>query len=644
MSSAVRRNKVNVSDVLIFILRHLMLYSPVVWLVTLPAALVWSQSAGQLAGAGINVFDNYLQASGRACPHCSRYFDVFTVLTRLSVFVPVSAVMIAIADRRRSASLGAFLLKCATGVVVFAALALYFAALAFAAYVALNEVSGFALIVVAFVAAPLAGKVFQFLLAAPIVVFEGSGLFDALDRSSWLMHRNYVFAIAWLALAAAGCVALLHGAHGLIEGLPGALPVLRGGWRAGVATLHLPGSEGLWPSVAAALPDLIRVSADLWVGLVWMSVLLALYWAFKRFDDRALWAKAPDGVDPDWRTRAVETLKRQGVREHGVALNLNRRWRYVFSILQIGAVAGAVSAPALLWLAYDRLLPAARRDALAAGTPEPLRSGLQQPATLLPWFMTVGDALVLAAFGLAALALYAALQANGRARRRLAMEARGVRPTIEIARAHGPPVFYLRSFNFDRQATRPSPWSQLLSLGLALVGVNRITLTPEMALVLAIPRRVPVVAIGRPGERAPPPGVLRFYATDEIWKDEVEAIVPACQMVIWVTGYTEGLKWEVQHLLTHSRPERLVLWNHASVGRPAEREREWAQFLATYADLFPKGLPADGARAAFIAFDADWTPIAAPSRAFPLTLADRMRLGNAPIFGFRSIVRRRLVG
>ncbi len=138
--------------------------------------------------------------------------------------------------------------------------------------------------------------------------------------------------------------------------------------------------------------------------------------------------------------------------------------------------------------------------------------------------------------------------------------------------------------------------------------------------------------------------MLRFYATDEIWKDEVESIVPACQMVIWVTGYTEGLKWEVEHLLTHSRPERLVLWNHASVGPRAQREREWQQFLDTYASLFPKGLPKNGARCAFITFDPDWTPIGAPSRAFPVTFGDRLQLGNAPIFGFRSIVRKRLVG
>ena len=644
MSSTVRRNKVNVSDFLIFTLRHVILYSPVVWGLSLPVAMVWSAVSGDLAAMAVNIANNYLAAGGLSCPNCGRYFDLFTVLTRQSLFLLVTAGMIALADRRPSRDLADFLRKLVVSVVVFAAINLYFVGLAFGAYVALNEVRGLALGVVVLAALPLVGKMFQFLMAPPIVAFEGGGLFDALDRSTWLMHRNYLFAVTGLALAGLGCFGLLTGAQRLILHLPETLPGLRERWLGVFATLHLPGGERLWPMVAAALPDIIRASADLWVGLLWMSVLLALYWAFKRFDDRGLWARAPEGVDADWRTRAVETLKRQGVREHGVSLNLNRRWRYVISAGQVAAVAAVAAAPALVWLAYDRVLPATQRDAVAVRIPEPLRSGLQQPVPDLPWFMTVGDAVIAGALLLGALALMAALQANGRLRRRLHMEERGVRPTAEIARAHGPPVFYLRSFNFDRKATRPSLRSQVRSLVLALVGVSRITLTPEMALVTAIPRRVPVVAIGRPGERAPPPGVLRFYATDEIWKDEVESIVPACQMVIWVTGYTEGLKWEVEHLLTHSRPERLVLWNHASVGPRAQREREWQQFLDTYASLFPKGLPKNGARCAFITFDPDWTPIGAPSRAFPVTFGDRLQLGNAPIFGFRSIVRKRLVG
>ena len=110
------------------------------------------------------------------------------------------------------------------------------------------------------------------------------------------------------------------------------------------------------------------------------------------------------------------------------------------------------------------------------------------------------------------------------------------------------------------------------------------------------------------------------------------------------SGKTYLVLGAIEHLLTHSRPERLVLWNHASVGPRAQREREWQQFLDTYASLFPKGLPENGARCAFITFDPDWNPVGAPSRTFPLTLGDRLRLGNAPIFGFRSIVRKRLVG
>ena len=68
MSSTVRRNKVNVSDFLIFTLRHVILYSPVVWGLSLPVAMVWSAVSGDLAAMAVNIANNYLAAGGAVLP------------------------------------------------------------------------------------------------------------------------------------------------------------------------------------------------------------------------------------------------------------------------------------------------------------------------------------------------------------------------------------------------------------------------------------------------------------------------------------------------------------------------------------------------------------------------------------------------
>jgi len=39
----------------------------------------------------------------------------------------------------------------------------------------------------------------------------------------------------------------------------------------------------------------------------------------------------------------------------------------------------------------------------------------------------------------------------------------------------------------------------------------------------------------------------------------VEAIVPLCQLVVWTTGHTEGLRWEIKHLLENVPPQKLLL-------------------------------------------------------------------------------------
>lgn len=188
---------------------------------------------------------------------------------------------------------------------------------------------------------------------------------------------------------------------------------------------------------------------------------------------------------------------------------------------------------------------------------------------------------------------------------------------VQVAKR--PPVLYLRSFALDQPSSRPPEWFQL-----AINFLGGWTLaTPETMLALNAARYAPVLGIGRPDERDPPPGALRIYLAQEQWEAKVGALIPLCQLIIWATGYTEGLHWEIQRLVKTVPPGRLLIWFHVGVGTGKRklREQEWAKFLATYNHVFPKPLPPKLGRMRYMAFADDWSPISIPGPHEPSTLA-----------------------
>jgi hypothetical protein len=334
------------------------------------------------------------------------------------------------------------------------------------------------------------------------------------------------------------------------------------------------------------------------------------YWELARADERARTRPTADWDPAVWRNGLVSALIRPGVRQ---IANGSVGWWYLRRAARLTLIVSAV----LCLLAIPYVFLAVSAD----GTPH-------RGAIVLGLFLVC---IPLALFGVAV-----ALEE----RRRIAIERRGLNAVVEIERAYAPPVLYLRSFRFDRESGRAPLLAQLvLSLG-----VGGIAPTPEMALVQALPRQVPVVAIGKPRERNPPSGALRFYVEQDEWQRQIEIMIPQAQLVVWVTGFTEGLKWELNHLRSKVPPERLVLWTHTSLtGSKAQRRHDWQRFLAVHGSVFPHPLPEDGYRHRFIVFGEDWVPIGAPGAAYPTTLRDRFRLGTRPIRGWRSILRERLM-
>lgn len=191
-----------------------------------------------------------------------------------------------------------------------------------------------------------------------------------------------------------------------------------------------------------------------------------------------------------------------------------------------------------------------------------------------------------------------------------ASELRLLNPVQTVTASNRPPILYLRSFDLDSVARRS----------------RKFLLSSEGALSLILRRFGPVIAIGRPGEAEPMWGAARFYVDDASWQKKIEQLVPCCQLVVWTTGHTGGLQWEIEHLVRSLPPERLLLWLHVHIGRRSEEQRraEWTRTINTYQPLFPKQLPADVERTYLIGFDSDWKPIPIPDQGYRNAWWDRI--------------------
>jgi hypothetical protein len=148
------------------------------------------------------------------------------------------------------------------------------------------------------------------------------------------------------------------------------------------------------------------------------------------------------------------------------------------------------------------------------------------------------------------------------------------------------PVLYLRAFSVDSRSYH------------------------EQSIVDILRKIGPVIAIGRPDEEFPPLGAARFYVDNAHWQAKVADIVRVARLVIWVTGTTEGLKWELAHLRQSLAPEKLILWAHPhllGLTGPA-KQAEWTRFLDAVGSILPVPLPRELGEQRFFFFNDRWEP------------------------------------
>ncbi len=172
----------------------------------------------------------------------------------------------------------------------------------------------------------------------------------------------------------------------------------------------------------------------------------------------------------------------------------------------------------------------------------------------------------------------------------------------ELRRSARRPIFYLRSFGLDQRIARPVFWERFLNSPLA---------NAEQRLVARMRKVGPVIAIGRPNEMLPALGAARFYVSHDRWQEKVSDVARVAQLVVWTTGVSEGLRWELSHLLKSLPPEKLILWAHPNILDldAFQRDKEWSRFLDALGSLFPKPLPTSLGQTRFFAFGPDFEPI-----------------------------------
>ncbi|MFC5457306.1 hypothetical protein [Prosthecobacter fluviatilis] len=144
---------------------------------------------------------------------------------------------------------------------------------------------------------------------------------------------------------------------------------------------------------------------------------------------------------------------------------------------------------------------------------------------------------------------------------------------------------YLRSFHRDQQGSfnnlgvinalfglnpnvgginQPFTFYRLLYMGNPLT-IFRLLLfkpreTAEEQLLGGLSRTMPVVAIGKPGDRLPTLGAQRSYVSDDEWQEAVLHALAKASLVIIQPGISKHIFWEIDRSLELVAKERILFW------------------------------------------------------------------------------------
>lgn len=299
-------------------------------------------------------------------------------------------------------------------------------------------------------------------------------------------------------------------------------------------------------------------------------------------------------IPPDWHERLARILSSPGVTQPPP---ISRQILWLAYLKYFARVCIAVLAP-ILWIMFPTLVGKDSRDVPAVVIILWLCSGLLCPVII-----------------------YLALRGSLKKGRRFQQMRRELRMNRHLNEASAPPILYLRSFAFDASSQNPMQVHDWIPISFGYLAGS------EERLVDQVKKYASVLAIARPGETDLPFGAVRYYMEHDVWRERIAAIAPLCQMVLWASGSTDSLHWEIRHLIENLSPSRIVLLVHVHALNFTKRQREWqwTTFLSGCGGIFPKPLPADVEGIQFIAFGDDWEPQPIPlGRAAARFLKERL--------------------
>jgi hypothetical protein len=173
-----------------------------------------------------------------------------------------------------------------------------------------------------------------------------------------------------------------------------------------------------------------------------------------------------------------------------------------------------------------------------------------------------------------------------------------------------PPILFLRRFSQDKVS--------ILKRLLQVFGSLEANLfTPEELLRDEFQSFGPFVALGKSGEKIPPPGAARKYVNDAVWRDVVKSLIDRAQLVIIQAGASESLLWEITRVINTVAPQQVILL--VPKGRKC-KERQYKQFYTLINELLPSPLPENFGKAQFIWFDPSGNPLLLEQPHIPMTI------------------------
>ena len=126
------------------------------------------------------------------------------------------------------------------------------------------------------------------------------------------------------------------------------------------------------------------------------------------------------------------------------------------------------------------------------------------------------------------------------------------------------PILFLRSFADDR----------VWIWGKGLFGKFR-RKTIDEAIEPFAKRLGPFVAIANPNTQLPRLGAAQTYFSNDTWQNAIARWVQTAQMIVMVAGRTEGLRWELDHILADEGQAKLVIFLPPALRKDAVVAARW---------------------------------------------------------------------